>query len=94
MGRTRHMDQATLGLSEVVPCQEMGSVTVHYSRREDPHAGYSFPVLCKPDRGPVLIGWVHPAVDGLFHVKLRCAGTPSKVVRLRWIAVVDFVEVH
>lgn len=94
MGRTHHMDQATLGLSEVVPCEELGHVTVHYARQEPPHADYPHPVICGLDCGKVVVATVHPAVNGLFHLKLRSAGEPSMVARLSWIAPVQFVEVH
>jgi hypothetical protein len=86
------MDQATLGLTDFVPCETMGGVMVHYSRREEPHSRYQFPVVCKLDGGPVVIAWVYPHVRDLFHLKLRSAGIPSQVARLEWIAVVDFVE--
>lgn len=88
------MDQTTLGLSEAdVPCDELGRVTVHYSRQEAPHADYPFPVICCLDNGDVVVATLHPAVNGLFHLKLRCSGEPSMVAHLRWIAPVEFVQV-
>jgi hypothetical protein len=88
------MDQATLGLSEAdVPCDELGRVTVHYARQEPPHANYPHPVVCALECGTIVVATVHPAVNGLFHLKLRCSGEPSRVARLLWIAPVEFVEV-